>query len=90
MSSISAVISSLAAGETAADRPSFSYTKDSATGALSVTIDPAHVGSVSSVVLHHAETISATRRDFRWVSLAENTTDCKLPNIMLPKPVFGK
>ena len=47
--------------------------------------------SLKSVKLHHAQTISTTRRDFRWVRLASNETEpCKLPEIPTGKPIlFG-
>jgi len=68
--------------------PTFQSSYDNATGRLVVTL-PAGVQH-GKVVLRHAQTISKTRRDFRWVRLASNTTGlCKLPEVPLKKPVFG-
>jgi len=44
----------------------------------------------TQVVLRHSETISKTRRDFRWVVLSgENFGPCHLPMVKLPVPIFG-
>lgn len=42
------------------------------------------------VLLRHAETWQSNRRDFRWVRAANNYTEpCTLPEIHLPKAIFG-
>ena len=69
-------------------RPSFSYSFDASDGSIAVTINGDY--KPSKVVLRHAQTISSTRRDFRWVRLSNNSTrKCTLPEIHLSKPVFG-
>lgn len=55
-------------------RPSFSYTYDNQTGALSVSV-PAS-SNVRKVVLKHAQTLVPGRSDFRWVRLASKNTRC--------------
>ena len=88
---VAVFISSVAAGHTEADRPQFTYAKDEATGAITVSVDAAkYAGPPPKVVLRHAQTTSNTRRDFRWVRLADNATNaCKLPDLPLPTPLFG-
>ena len=81
-------VGSLAAKQTAADRPAFTYAKDTTSGALTVNLTsgpaPEHV------YLRHAQTMSDQRRDFRWVRLANETTSpCVLPGIKLKKEVEG-
>jgi len=82
---LAATVASIAQG---VPLPSFTSTHDNTTGGIRVTL-PA--GSpFTKVVLRHAETLSKTRRDFRWVRLADNeTSPCKLPEVHLHKPVFG-
>lgn len=88
LDTIGAMIGSIASGITSAQRPSFTYTVDEATGEISVHIPKGVVHG--KVVLRHAETLQAERRDFRWVRLAsERTGNCTLPDIPLPKPLFG-
>lgn len=80
---------SLAAGNPPAARPRFSYTRDEESGALTVTV-PAGAPRPAKVWLQHASTLQSKRRDFRWVRLASNQTGlCKLPDLPLPKPLFG-
>lgn len=82
---LSTFVSSIAHGKKT--RPSFDYGFDNKTGALSVTITE---GVPKSVRLWQAHTLQDKRRDFRWVRLANNDTEpCRLPDIPLPKPVFG-
>ena len=84
--SASYLVHSIAAGKTS--RPNFDYAYDASTGALTITVPPGveHAG----VVLRHAETISDSRRDFRWVRLASPSNgNCSLPEIKLAKPIFG-
>lgn len=69
-------------------RPTISFTYDSTTGSVAVQVDSK--SSPSKVVLHTAKTLQQERRDFRWVRLANNQTGaCVLPDVPLPKPVFG-
>ena len=82
-----AFIGSVAASQTSADRPTFTYHKGT-NGSLSVNltsgVEPEHV------YLRHAQTLSNARRDFRWVRLANETTSpCKLPGIKLKHDVEG-
>lgn len=76
---VTAFVASLDAGDGAAARPSFTYTRNPADGALTVTV-PAGGIQPSKVVLRHAQTLSK-RRDFRWVRLANASAGdpCKLP-----------
>ena len=48
-------------------RPTFTYTRDNATGALSVAIPAQFVSVIDKVVLRHSQTVSTIRRDFRWI-----------------------
>ena len=86
---ISVLWHSVASGQPPAMRPQFEYEGPSAIdGALHVTVPRSR--PPSKVVLYHAETLQSERRDFRWVRLANNQTGlCKLPDIPLPKPLFG-
>jgi PhoPQ-activated pathogenicity-related protein len=87
---IGAFAISIANGETEDDRPSFSYFHDNSTGELTVDIPKRFFSSDLRVTLRHAETLQTIRRDFRWVRLASNDTQpCVLPEISLPKPIFG-
>lgn len=45
-------------------RPNFSYTKDAATGKMTVTVDGSF--KATQVLMWHAQTISTKMRDFRW------------------------
>jgi PhoPQ-activated pathogenicity-related protein len=84
--SLQTFISSLAVGQTT--RPNFEYTRHNKTGELSVKIDAGF--TPTSVVLRHAQTLQTKRRDFRWIRLAnEKVGTCTLPDIALPKPIFG-
>jgi PhoPQ-activated pathogenicity-related protein len=76
---VTSFVASLDAGDGAARRPSFTYTRNAADGALTVTV-PAGGMQPSRVVLRHAQTLSK-RRDFRWVRLANASAGdpCKLP-----------
>eukprot|EP00908_Phaeocystis_cordata_P015448 Transcript_26603.p1 GENE.Transcript_26603~~Transcript_26603.p1 ORF type:complete len:529 (-),score=185.38 Transcript_26603:1381-2967(-) len=89
--SIAAFVASLAAGEPAAARPRFSFARDNSTGGLTVQV-PAGAARPSKARLRFAETISTTRRDFRWVRAANASLpgdECELPDVPLEKPVFG-
>ena len=80
---MTAFFSSVAHGQTAAERPSFDYAYDNTTGALSVSFPPGV--EHGKVVLRHAQSMSTTRRDFRWVRLANNETGkCSLPGVKIP------
>jgi PhoPQ-activated pathogenicity-related protein len=59
-------------------RPSFTWDIDLENGVISVTI-PSNVKH-GKVVLRHATTLHADRRDFRWVAAPVNGK-CKLPEI---------
>ena len=69
--SLSAFLTSVAAGEPASARPSFTYAHDADTGELSVTIPDglAH----GKVVLRSAETLQSERRDFRWARARDSS-----------------
>jgi hypothetical protein len=86
---LSAFVGSIAAGHTSADRPSFTYTHNATDGALTVRLTGGP--KPEKVVLRHARTLSKTRRDFRWVRLANASgpSACKLPDIPLKKEVEG-
>lgn len=85
--SLSTFVSSIAYGQTEADRPQFDYHIDESTGTLTVKVLQ---GIPTAVKVWTAKTMTAERRDFRWVRLADNeTSPCKLPEIPLAKPVFG-
>lgn len=82
---MTAFFSSIAHGQTVAQRPSFDYKYDNRTGSLSVSF-PEGVEH-GKVVLRHAQTISDKRRDFRWIRLATNESgdpECKLPQVKIP------
>lgn len=82
---LSTFVASIAHGKT--ERPNFDYKYDPSTGALSVTITH---GVPKSVRLWQSHTLQNQRRDFRWVRLASEANGlCKLPDIPLPKPLFG-
>merc|ERR1712100_659362 len=58
------------------------------TGEISVVLPPST--HPVKVVLRHAQTHQASRRDFRWVRKASNITEpCRFPEIKLKKAVFG-
>lgn len=87
VSSLSAAVEAVATGNV---RPTFDYVRDTATGALTVTVPAEFRAAIDKVELRHASTLTDVRRDFRWVRLAGNdTTPCDLPDIKLPKPIFG-
>jgi PhoPQ-activated pathogenicity-related protein len=48
------------------ERPTFSHKYDPETGGLSITI-PKNQVQPNKVTLRYAQTLSTTRRDFRWV-----------------------
>jgi PhoPQ-activated pathogenicity-related protein len=84
--SLAVFASSIAHGKTS--RPYFNYTYDNATGEVTVTIPDEFPADF--VILHTGHTTQTIRRDFRWVRLANNQSGaCKLPDIPLPKPIFG-
>lgn len=84
--SLGVFASSIAHGITV--RPSFNYTYNNVTGELVVTIPSQFPADF--VIVHTGHTTQTMRRDFRWVRLANNKTGvCKLPDITLPKPLFG-
>ena len=90
ISSVTHLFASIQAKEGPAARPSFTWSKDAASGALSVTLDAASPRP-SKVLLRHAQTKSE-RRDFRWVRLADNSTKpCSVlqGEIPLTSPVEG-
>ena len=86
---MSAFVKSIAAGQTSAERPSFNFTYNRTTGAVTVRLTggpaPEHV------YLRHAQTLSDKRRDFRWVRIVNESTGdkCSLPGIPLKKKVEG-
>jgi hypothetical protein len=83
LASISAFVASVADDEPT--RPSFNVTQDTATGELTVTVDP-HF-KPSKVVLRHAQTLQSKLRDFRWVRLDDNTSAterCVKPGKLIP------
>ena len=86
---ITAFAASIAANETSSERPIFTHSVDETTGAISVTV-PDGAPQPSKVVLRHAQTISKTRRDFRWVKLSNNSTlPCTWPCIKLNSTYEG-
>lgn len=86
LNSLSAFVSSVAHGKTS--RPDFNYTFNNATGELTVRINA--LSPPDKVVLRYSHTLQQQRRDFRWVRLANNDTGmCTLPDVKLPKPMFG-
>ena len=78
-------ISSIASGKY--NRPHFDYTYTEENGDLSVIIPPEF--KPKYVRLRYTETVSTTRRDFRWTVNANNYTQidpaCKLPYLPMPK-----
>ena len=86
---LSAFIGSIAANETTADRPAFTYARDASTGALTVTLTSG--AAPEHVYLRHVQTLSGERRDFRWVRIVNETTGdkCSLPGIKLKHKVEG-
>jgi hypothetical protein len=83
LTSASAFARSIASGNTEQDRPSFDYQKTD-DNSIIVTI-PEGGTKPKSVMLRHAETFSALRRDFRWAVLAsEDNKNCSLPWIPVP------
>ena len=92
LSTLAATFSSVAAGADAAHRLSITSSRNATTGELTVTIDdgPSRP-KLTKVVLRHAQTLQAARRDFRWVRLADPampSSKCSLPGIPIP-PVEG-
>ena len=70
----------------ATDRPDFEYKYDPSNG--EITIIPKGGYKVHSVLMHHGETFSSERRDFRWIRQANNrTAPCDWPYIPLPDDV---
>jgi len=85
LTSASAFARSIASGHTEEDRPSFDYQKNDDDNSIIVTI-PEGGPKPKSVMLRHAETFSALRRDFRWAVLAsEDNKNCSLPWLPVPK-----
>ena len=79
---------SIALGHTRDMRPSMEHSVNQTTGEISVVTPPGF--KPVKVVLRHAQTMQATRRDFRWVRKASNITEpCRFPEYALKKPVFG-
>jgi len=86
--SLGAFVASLAAGEPIGGRPNFVHTQSNSTGEIVVKIDPGF--KPTAVTLRYADTLQDKRRDFRWVRLASpEVGNCTLPDIALPKPIFG-
>jgi len=86
--SLNSFVSSLAAGKTTKDRPSFTHAYHNRTGEITVRIDQPH--RPTAVTLRYGKTLQKKRRDFRWVRLANaEVGNCTLPDIPLPKPLFG-
>ena len=82
ISAASTFARSIAEGHEQSDRPSFEYSHSD--GEISVTI-PEGGQKPKSVMLRHAETMSALRRDFRWIVLAgDDNKNCSLPWIPVP------
>ena len=89
VSSVTAFFASIAAREEA--RPTFTWSRDATSGALTVTLSPGSPAP-SKVLLRHAQTSSSTRRDFRWVRLAgaNGTAKCSLLHGEISiKPIEG-
>jgi hypothetical protein len=87
LDTLSTFVSSIANGHTT--RPSFTYSREESNGKLTVSV---HAGSTLPLkaIARYSNTLQHERRDFRWVRLANNDTrKCKLPDIPLPKPIFG-
>jgi PhoPQ-activated pathogenicity-related protein len=78
-------ISSIASGKY--NRPHFDYSYTEENGDLSITIPPEF--KPKFVRLRFAETVSTSRRDFRWTVNANNYTGidpaCHLPYLPMPK-----
>jgi len=81
-------IHSIAAGNTQADRPGFTYTYNNVTGELVVTIKEGFTPTI--VYLRYAQTLQTELRDFRWIRMATNESQpCVPPDIPSPVPIFG-
>jgi len=89
LGTLGAFFGSIAAGQTSEQRPAFSFSRDNATGALTVT--PTRGPPPDAVVLRHAHTLGPSgRRDFRWVRKANaSSSPCNLPDVPMQKPLLG-
>ena len=88
LSTLSAFVASIAGSQTPEERPEFAFSRDHATGTVTVSLTRGE--KPERVTLRHAQTLSDQRRDFRWVRLANETSSpCHLPGISLPKPIMG-
>jgi PhoPQ-activated pathogenicity-related protein len=79
---------SLATGQTAAERPSFTHFRDNTTGEIGIKI--ADGFKPEKVLLRHAYTRDAIRRDFRMIRQEnDDTPACSFPDIRLSTPILG-
>jgi len=69
LSTMGAMMRSLAAGHGSDMRPTFSQHFDHSSGILTITVPKQHA-KLKEVTIAHSETLGSERRDFRWIQAA--------------------